>query len=948
MPDHQTREQEFLDKTYNPKAVEARYNAEHYERLGVYHAHSEVVLQGKKPAFSILMPPPNITGSLTMGHVLNHTIQDVLIRYHRMAGYESLWLPGTDHAGIATQTRVEKELRKEKKTRYDLGREKFLERVWQWRNEYGDLILEQLRRLGVSADWRRNLFTMDERASQAVTCAFIKLYNDGLIYRGKRIINWCPVSQTALSDEEVVMKTQTDKLYYVRYFFKDEPEKFITIATVRPETILADVAVAVNPNDERYRSYIGKVVIEPLTKREIPIIADDYVDMTFGTGTLKVTPAHDANDYLIGQRHQLPFICAIDKTGKIEHGFGIFSGLDRFAARKKAEEVLREQGNLEKAEDYTHNVGYSERADVVIEPYLSEQWFVKMPPLAQPALEAVEAGFIKFYPERWINTYRHWMTNVQDWCISRQLWWGHRIPAWYDEEGRMVVAQTHKEAIERYAMLYGQRVEALRQDEDVLDTWFSSWLWPLTTLGWDGKNSMESDDFRAFYPTSVLVTGPDIIFFWVARMIMAGLYFRASDEERQKLFLKQGECTKEERYAYYERHVPFRKVYFTSIIRDGQGRKMSKSLGNSPNPLDVIEKYGADAMRFTTIFLAPIGQDVRMEVTKDQDTPQMEQGRNFATKIWNAARFLLMKRGEIFANLETFKYHYQALSLSAIETETLDLVEQWIFSRLATTLRAYHHAVENLRINDLAKIPYDFIWSDYCDWFVEMLKVKLQATALASEREAMICRAILVFEAAMKMLHPIMPFITEALWQHLAPRHEGESITTQAIPQPVSEHIKEQIEAQFELIKGVVSEVRSIRSVLGIAPSLIAPAQIKAKTEHDAKMLAEQAMLIERLARITLKVDTELTKPKACASAVVDGHELYILLEGLLDLEKEKARLAKEIEKTSAYIKQLEAKLNNPGFLANAPAAVVEAERKKLSDATLMLKKLQENANSLT
>ena len=919
----ETLSEQQLDKTYNPQTVEAKWSVSRFETLGVTNAESAPVLRGEKKAFTILMPPPNITGSLTMGHVLNHTIQDLFIRYHRMMGYESLWLPGTDHAGIATQTRVEKELRKEKKTRYDLGREKFLERVWQWRNEYGDLILKQLRKLGVSADWRRNLFTMDESASRAVTHCFIKLYNDGLIYRGKRIINWCPASQTALSDEEVIMKTQTDKLYFVRYFFKDEPERFITIATVRPETMLADVAVAVNPNDERYKSFIGKIVIEPLTKRELPIIADEYVEMEFGTGALKITPAHDANDYQIGLRHNLPVICAIDKTGKIEQGFGELSGLDRFAARKKAEEILKAQGNLEKVEDYTHNVGYSERADVVIEPYLSEQWFVKMKPLAEPALKVVEEGQIKFYPERWINTYRHWMTNIQDWCISRQLWWGHRIPAYYAPDGSFAVAATKEEA---FAQLNAKnptiKLNDIVQDEDVLDTWFSSWLWPLTTLGWDGTNAMDTDDFKAFYPTTTLVTGPDIIFFWVARMIMAGLYFK--------------------------KEIPFRNVYFTSIIRDGQGRKMSKSLGNSPNPLDVIEKYGADALRFTVIYLSPLGQDVRMEVTKDQDTPQMEQGRNFATKIWNAARFLLMKRGEIFANLETFKYHYQALSLSAIETETLDLVEQWIFSRLATTLRAYHHAVENLRINDLAKIPYDFIWSDYCDWFVEMLKVKLQATALASEREAMICRAILVFEAAMKMLHPIMPFITEALWQHLAPRHEGESITTQAIPQPVSEHIKEQIEAQFELIKGVVSEVRSIRSVLGIAPSLIAPAQIKAKTEHDAKMLAEQAVLIERLARITLKVDTELTKPKACASAVVDGHELYILLEGLLDLEKEKARLAKEIEKTSAYIKQLEAKLNNPGFLANAPAAVVEAERKKLSDATLMLKKLQENANSLT
>ncbi len=947
MSDSATLKEESLDKTYNPQAVEARYASEHYEMLGIYEANSAPVLQGKKQAFSILMPPPNITGSLTMGHVLNHTIQDILIRYHRMMGYESLWLPGTDHAGIATQTRVERELRKEKKTRYDLGREKFLERVWQWRNEYGDLILKQLRRLGVSADWRRNLFTMDERASRAVILAFIKLYNDGLIYRGKRIINWCPVSQTALSDEEVVMKTQTDKLYYVRYFLKDDPERFITIATVRPETMLADVAVAVHPHDERYREMIGKYVIEPLTKREIPIIADDYVDPAFGTGALKITPAHDANDYQIGQRHHLPFICAIDKTGKIEQGFGEFSGLDRFVARKKAEEVLRAQGNLEKAEDYTHNVGYSERADVVVEPYLSEQWFVKMQPLAQPALEAVEMGIIKFYPERWINTYRHWMTQIQDWCISRQLWWGHRIPAWYDDEGKFVVAQTHDEAEKYYAEKYGQRPASLRQDEDVLDTWFSSWLWPLTTLGWDGTNTMDTDDFKAFYPTTTLVTGPDIIFFWVARMVMAGLYFRANDEERRALFLGAGEWSKEKRAAYYQNNVPFRNVYFTSIIRDGLGRKMSKSLGNSPNPLDVIEKYGADAMRFTTIFLAPVGQDVRMEVTKDQDTPQMEQGRNFATKIWNAARFLLMKRSEVFNDLDTFAQRYRAWSLSHVETKTLELMEQWIFSRLSSTLHAYHSAVAQFRINELAKIPYDFIWSDYCDWFVEMLKVKLQSSLLQEEREAVLCRAMLVFESAITMLHPIMPFITEALWQNLAPRRRDESIATQAIPQPVEMHIQPEIESQFELLKGVVTEVRSVRSTLGIAPSLIAETLLKATSEQEAKMLAEQAALIERLARITLRVGTDLKKPKGAASAIVNGQEIYIVLEGLIDFEKEKARLAKEIEKTLSYIRQIEAKLSNESFLLRAPAAVIEAERQKLSEATLTLKKLQDSAHSL-
>ncbi|MCS7014017.1 MAG: valine--tRNA ligase [Chloroherpetonaceae bacterium] len=919
----ETAKRDYLDKTYAPQTIEAKYNSDYYEALGLYHAESAPVLRGEKKPFVILMPPPNITGSLTMGHVLNNTIQDLLIRYHRMMGYESLWLPGTDHAGIATQTRVERELRKEKLTRYDLGREKFLERVWQWRNEYGDLILKQLRRLGVSADWRRTLFTMDESASKAVMHAFIKLYNDGLIYRGKRIINWCPVSQTALSDEEVIMKTQTDKLYYVRYFFKDEPEKFITIATVRPETMLADVAVAVNPNDERYKSFIGKIVIEPLTKREIPIIADEYVEMEFGTGALKITPAHDANDYQIGERHRLPFICAIDKTGKIEAGFGIFSGLDRFVARKKAEEVLRNQGNLEKIEDYTHNVGYSERADVVVEPYLSEQWFVKMKPLAEPALRAVEEGRIKFYPERWINTYRHWMTNIQDWCISRQLWWGHRIPAYYAPDGTFAVAATKEEALEKLRTQQPTlTLEEIRQDEDVLDTWFSSWLWPLTTLGWDGTSSMETDDFKAFYPTTTLVTGPDIIFFWVARMIMAGLYFKGD--------------------------VPFRNVYFTSIIRDGQGRKMSKSLGNSPNPLDVIEKYGADALRFTVIYLAPIGQDVRMEVTKDQDTPQVEQGRNFATKIWNAARFLLMHRSEMFSDLERFSAAYRAMSLAGVEVRELELMEQWIFSRLSSALEAYHAAVAQLRINDLAKIPYDFIWGDYCDWYLEMLKVKLQSANQPNEREEALCRAMWVFEAALKMLHPLMPHITEAIWQSLAVRKDSESIVVEKVPMPVAEHIQPSVEAEFELLKKVVSEVRSMRSVLNVAPAIITDAVLNAKSPSEATMLSTNLALIEKLARVKLTVGTGLAKPKRCASAVVEGSELFLLLDGLIDFEKEKARLSKEIQKTENYVKQLEAKLSNEGFVSRAPKEIIDAEREKLSNAKATLAKLQENLASLS
>jgi valyl-tRNA synthetase len=915
----ETLSEQHLEKVDNPQTVENKWSVSRFEALGVTNAESAPVLNGKKKPFSILMPPPNITGSLTMGHVLNHTIQDIFIRYHRMMNFESLWLPGTDHAGIATQTRVEKELRKEKKSRYELGREKFLERVWQWRSEYGDLILKQLRKLGDSADWRRNLFTMDESASKAVAQCFVKLYNDGLIYRGKRIINWCPVSQTALSDEEVIMKTQTDKLYFARYFFKDEPEKFITIATVRPETMLADVAVAVNPSDERYKRFIGKSVIEPLTKREIPIIADDYVETEFGTGALKITPAHDANDYQIGLRHNLPFISAIDKTGKIEQGFGEFSGLDRFVARKKAEEILREQGNLEKAEDYAHNVGYSERADVVVEPYLSEQWFVKMKPLAETALKVVEEGQIKFYPERWVNTYRHWLVNIQDWCISRQLWWGHRIPAFYAPNGDIAVAPTKAEAFQKLKSRDSSlKFEDLNQDEDVLDTWFSSWLWPMTTLGWDGENSLETDDFKAFYPTTTLVTGPDIIFFWVARMIMAGLYFK--------------------------KDIPFRNVYFTSIIRDGQGRKMSKSLGNSPNPLDVIDKYGADALRFTAIYLAPLGQDVRFEVTKDQDAPQVEQGRNFATKIWNAARFLLMNRNETFESVEDFAAQYQSLNL---QPSRFTLSERWIYSRLNRALESYHAAHEQFRVNDLAKITYDFLWGDFCDWFIEAMKVNLQSAHRQDEKKETLCRAFFVFEEALKMLHPIMPFITEEIWQSWMPRAERENLDTTAISLGEPAWNNESSEQEFELIKKLISEVRSVRAVLGVPPAPIAQVQVKSASAQTLELFSRESALIEKLGRAALSASMSLEKPKYAASAVVGGNEIYILLEGLINFEKEKSRLEKEIQKIENYARQIETKLSNEGFVARAPKEVIDIERDKLSSALTNLSKLRESRASL-
>jgi len=893
-----------LDKTYEPNRVEQTWSTQHWNQYGIYHAHSENVLKHKKEPYTILMPPPNVTGSLTIGHVLNHTIQDIFIRYNRMMQKEALWLPGTDHAGIATQTVVEKKLRKQKISRYDLGREKFLEEVWSWRHEYGNLILQQLERLGISCDWRRNLFTMDDSASEAVVNVFVKLYRDGLIYKGKRIINWCPVSHTALSDEEVIMKTQVDSLTYVRYKLADDPEKFITIATVRPETILADVAIAVNPNDERYKSLIGKEAIVPIANRRVPIIADDYVEIEFGTGALKITPAHDPNDYAVAQRHDLPIISVIGQSGEMTDEFG-YKGMDRFDARKKITEDLQAIEAIEKIEDYEHNVGYSERAGVVVEPFLSEQWFVKMKTLAEPALKAVEDGKIHFHPVKWKNTYHHWMENIQDWCISRQLWWGHRIPVWYDKEGNITVAHNVEEA----KQLAG--TDELTQDSDVLDTWFSSWLWPMTTLRWKGAGD-SNDDFKAFYPTSTLVTAPDIIFFWVARMIMAGLYFKGD--------------------------VPFRDVYFTSIIRDMKGRKLSKSLGNSPDPLKVMDDYGTDALRFTVIYLAPLGQDVMFGAEK------CEQGRNFATKIWNAARFLFMNRNEVFGSDQEFEAQYYNFNPSI---EGMNVVDRWIFGKLNQMLETYHKAHQNFRVNDITKQLYEFIWSDFCDWYLELMKVSLQNASTQEEKQQQMVRAIYVFETALKALHPVMPFITEEIWQNIVSRQPGKSISLELIPGSDQTCIDLKAMETMEFLKKIITECRSVRSVLGVPPSTISTVTINAVSEESASMIQENAVYLERLARSDIQAGMDIEKPKASAGAVVEGNNIYILLEGLIDLDKEKARLQKEIQKVGGYVKQLQGKLGNEKFVQNAPAEVVEAEREKLEAAKLNLEKLTDNLQNI-
>jgi valyl-tRNA synthetase len=893
-----------LDKTYNHQEVEERWRSSHWEAIGIFHAESSRVGGDGKLPYTVLMPPPNVTGSLTLGHVLNHTLQDIFIRYSRMQGREALWLPGTDHAGIATQTVVERKLKKEGLTRHDLGRKDFLDHVWQWRDEYGGLILKQLRRLGISCDWRRNLFTMDESASKAVIHAFITLYRDGLIYRGARIINWCPVSQTALSDEEVIMKTRRDKLYYLQYALVNHPGRFITIATVRPETILADVAIAVNPDDPRFSDLIGELAVVPVAGRHIPIIADDYVDIEFGTGALKITPAHDANDYEVAMRHNLPVISVIGKDGRMTDTYG-YGGMDRFDAREKIMKDLEELGHVAKVEEYEHNVGYSERADVVIEPYLSEQWFVKMKPLAERALQVVNDGEVRFHPPHWINTYRHWMENIRDWCISRQLWWGHRIPAWYDPQGNVWVASNYGEACH----LAG--TDKLIQDEDVLDTWFSSWLWPLTTLRWTGMQK-ENEDLGTFYPTDTLVTGPDIIFFWVARMIMAGLYFRGE--------------------------VPFRNVYFTSIIRDMKGRKLSKSLGNSPDPLRVMDTYGTDALRFTIIYIAPLGQDVLFGEEK------CELGRNFATKIWNASRFVFMLREKHFTTPDDFETFYKEFSPSG---EAYSFAEEWVVSaRFHAMLERYHAAFGQFRINDIVKNLYDFFWGEYCDWYLESLKAKDAEGMVPEQARLAVSLAVSMLEGFLKALHPVMPFITDEIWHHIMRRTDSESIALSSLPAVEASWLQQDLGLKM-LSRQVVSEVRSLRSLFAVPAGRKAVLQIRTSGDSALQELDANSAIVSALTSCSVEFLISEPRPAHAAASVVEGNELFLQLEGLISFDKERERLGKEIANISSYAESVRRKLANRGFADNAPGDVVEKEREKLAEAELNLEKLRSNLKVL-
>ncbi len=795
-----------------------------------------------------------------MGHALQDTIQDALTRIRRMQGYEALWLPGIDHAGIATQNVVERELReKEGKTRHDLGREAFLQRVWQWKEEYGDIILQQKRRLGDSCDWSRTRFTMDEGFTRAVQEAFIRLYNEGLIYRGDYLVNWCPVDQTALSDEEVDNVEQDGHLWYIRYPLVDG-SGYITIATTRPETMLGDTAVAVHPEDERYRHLIGKKVRLPLIGREIPIIADEHVKRDFGAGALKITPGHDKNDFEIGQRHGLPIINIMNPDGTINENGGPYAGLDRFEARKRIVEDLRAQGLLEKVEPYRHTVPISSRSKAIIEPMLSRQWFVRMKPLAEPAIEAVRRGEIRFHPERWANEYFRWMENIRDWCISRQIWWGHRIPVWYytDENGQIDESKGFVVSIE-------QPEPGMVQDEDVLDTWFSSWLWPFATLGWPDQ----TPDLEYFYPTTVLVSGYDILFFWIARMIMAGIHFTGK--------------------------IPFRDVFITGMVKDKYGRWMSKSLGNGIDPLEMIDQYGADAVRYSLTVLCTQGQDIKLDPSK------FEMGRNFANKIWNAFNVFgqFMETDDEGRPLRDYRRQRRF--------EELSLVERWMVTRLNQTIATVNEAIDRYRLNEALLTIYDLFWGDYCDWYLELIKPP-RGQAMDDETIAL---AVELYEKMIQLLHPFMPFITEALWWRLRPRGEREACIVSRWPEQNPDEIDETALVRFGRIQEMISGIRNVRSTYGVPPGREIRALINVpETEaEEVAHLEAHRDYFARLARVgELTVGVGLERPKASATVVVGRYEVYVPLADVIDLEQERARLEKEIAQKERFLESVRKK----------------------------------------
>ncbi|AIF52510.1 valine--tRNA ligase [Pelosinus sp. UFO1] len=869
-----------IPTVYDPQAVEAKWY-KYWEDNGFFH---QEVNKGKKP-FSIVIPPPNVTGQLHMGHALDNALQDILIRFRRMQGYNTLWMPGTDHAGIATQIKVEEMLAKEGISRYDMGREKFIEKVWEWKEQYGDRIIKQLKSLGASCDWQRERFTMDEGCSKAVREVFVSLYEKGLIYQGNRITNWCPRCNTALSDIEVEHEEKPGHLYHVRYPVEGSEGEYLTVATTRPETILGDTAVAVNPEDTRYSHLIGKNLILPLVGRLIPVIADEYVDQAFGTGAVKITPSHDPNDFEMGLRHNLPQIVVIDNDGKMSEGTGKYAGLDRYECRKVLVKDLEVQEYLVKIDDHMHAVGHCQRCTTVVEPLVSKQWFVKMQSLAEPAIETVTSGEIQFVPERFTKTYINWMSNIRDWCISRQIWWGHRIPAWYCECGETIVT---REEVNVCPKCGSHKIE---QDEDVLDTWFSSGLWPFSTMGWPE----DTEELEQFYPTSVLVTGYDIIFFWVARMIMMGLEFK--------------------------KEIPFKHVFIHGLVRDSQGRKMSKSLGNGIDPLEVIDKNGADTLRFTLVTGNTPGNDMRFYWER------VESSRNFANKLWNASRFVLMNLEDV-DSVDTLTNY----GVRAKQEDNFTLADKWILSRYEKTVNEVTRNLERFELGEAARLLYEFIWNEYCDWYIEMAKARLYNKEESTARATAQYVLWYVLENTLKLLHPFMPFITETIWQHLP--HEGQSIMVADWPLDSSALMNDDVETQMNTIMETIKSIRNMRAEVNVPPGKKSEVILQIIAKELQEVFATNLPYLKTLAAaepIQLLGDAE-AKPENAMTAVVSGVEIYLPLKGLIDVEKESARLNKELATLDKEIARIEGKLSNEGFVAKAPAEVIAKEKAKAGE----------------
>ena len=872
-----------LEKSYNPKSIETK----HYEFWIENRLFSPQIDRSKKP-YTILIPPPNVTGILHMGHVLNNTIQDCIIRFKRMQGFSALWLPGYDHAGIATQNVVERELNKEGKTRFDIGREKLVERIWKWKEQKGGTIIEQLKKLGCSCDWERLRFTMDDGLSLAVKEVFVSLYQKGLIYKGERIINWCPRCTTALANDEVEHKDVKGKLWFIEYHFADKKGS-IQIATTRPETMLADVAVSYHPEDERYSKFFGKDLILPIKNQQIPFIADEYVDKDFGTGCVKITPAHDPNDFDLGERHNLEKPVAIDKHGKMTAYAGAeFEGLDRIQAREKVVKRLSETGHLKKVIDYTHSVGHCYRCDTAIEPYLSKQWFVKMKPLAAPAIEVVKNKKISFQPKRWTKVYLHWMENVRDWCISRQIWWGHRIPAYYCQRcSNIEVSKDFPEKCSKCGCT------DFVQDSDVLDTWFSSALWPFSTLGWPDK----TDDLNYFLPTNTLVTAPEIIYLWVARMIMTTLEF--------------------------EQKIPFDTVLLHGIVRDEKGRKMSKSLGNSPDPIKIINQVGADALRFAIIYHTPKGEDSYF------GEQLLESGKFFCNKIWNAFRYITF-------NLQRIK------QVSKREDLHLSLADRWIYARLYEVNKSATINYEKLRLNDVAQSLQSFIWKDFCSWYLELSKEQIYADDKKKQSDVLFI-LLDVFATSMKLLSPIMPFITEEIFQKLNRffPNEATSICISRFPKVKRIKNSKTIIEQMGLIQQAITSIRDMKKEVGLSPSVQVNIVIKTTNNSQTELFNENKNYLSKLARVgDLKVGIAQDKPKNCLGRVVGNVQIFLPLEGVIDPKKQKEKLSKQRQKLEKEIRVIDAKLKNSAFIQKAPSQIVEKERDKFEEVSGKLAKI--------